>query len=69
MAVGHQRYKGIIVTELSRSALLLAKLWDDAYVEAGRPRLIASKSYRYPLTVEFVAPDYLPAETKTEKRK
>jgi hypothetical protein len=67
-AVGYQRYNGIIVTELSRSALLLAKLWDDAYIEAGRPRLVSSKSYRYPLTVEFIAPDYLPAETRAEEQ-
>jgi hypothetical protein len=67
-AIGYQRYKGIIVAELSRSALLLARLWDDAYVEARRPRLTASKSYRTPLTVEFIAPDYLPAATKAEKK-
>src|ERR1700694_4470804 len=65
-AVGYQRYNGIIVPERSRSALLLAKLWDDAYIDAGRPRLVSSKSYRYPLTVEFIAPDYLPAETKAD---
>jgi hypothetical protein len=67
-AVGYQRYNGIIVTELSRSALLLAKLWDDAYIEAGRPKLVTSKSYQYPLTVEFIAPDYLPTVTKAEEK-
>jgi hypothetical protein len=67
-AVGYKRYNGIIVTELSRSALLLAKLWDDAYIEAGRPKLVTSKSYQYPLTVEFIAPDYLPTVTKAEEK-
>jgi hypothetical protein len=59
-AVGYQRFNRIILTEMSRSALLLARLWDDAYIDAGRPNLAASKIYRYPLTVDFIAPDYLP---------
>jgi hypothetical protein len=65
-AVGHGRFSKIILTELSRSALLLAKLWDDAYVEARRPKLAASRIYKYPLTVDFIAPDYLPAGTKAD---
>jgi hypothetical protein len=59
-AVGFKRMNKIIVKQLARSSLLLAQLWDQAYVEAGRPTLSASKLYRYPLTVEFIAPDYLP---------
>lgn len=50
----------MIVKELASSSLVLAKLWDDAYVEAGRPKLASSKIYRYPLTVDFIPPDYLP---------
>lgn len=73
-AVGYKKFNKIIVTELARSSLLLAHLWDEAYVEAGKPVLTASKIYKYPLTVEFVAPDYLPAptpkeESKTEEKK
>lgn len=72
-AVGYKRFNKIIVTELSRSSLLLAKLWDEAYVEAGRPKLASSKIYKYPLSVEFIAPDYLPtapvADPKAEKKK
>jgi hypothetical protein len=59
-AVGFKRMNKIIVKQLARSSLLLAQLWDQAYVEAGRPTLSASKLYKYPLTVEFIAPDYLP---------
>lgn len=63
-ALGYQRLRSLVVIELSRAALLLARLWDEAYVEAGRPKLASSKTYRYPLTVEFVPPDYLPSSTQ-----
>lgn len=63
--VGYQKFNKIIVTELARSSLLLAHMWDEAYAEAGRPTLAASKIYKYPLTVDFIAPDYFPLnETK-----
>lgn len=71
-SVGYKKFNKIIVTELARSAVLLANLWDSAYVEAGRPAMSSSKIYKYPLTVEFIAPDYLPApkeEPKDEKKK
>ncbi|MBK9323154.1 MAG: hypothetical protein IPM97_09485 [Bdellovibrionaceae bacterium] len=70
-AIGYKKFNKTIVTELSRSALLLAKLWDEAYVEAGRPTLSSSKIYKYPLTVDFVAPDYFvaPKSPETEKKK
>jgi hypothetical protein len=67
-AIGYKKFNKAIVTELSRSAVLLAKLWDDAYIEAGRPKLASSKIYKYPLTVDFIAPDYLPAEPKAEAK-
>lgn len=57
--VGYKRFNKMIVKELARSSLLLANLWDQAYIEAGRPKLSASKLYKYPLTVDFVAPDYI----------
>lgn len=52
------RFESLIVTDMARSAALLAKIWDDAYAEVGRPKLVAHKSYKYPLQPEFVAPDY-----------
>lgn len=52
------KMKNLIVMQMSRSALLLANLWDESYRSAGRPNLGAYKSYKYPFTVDFVAPDY-----------
>jgi len=66
--VGYKKFNKIIVTELARSSLLLAKLWDDAYLEANSPKLASSKIYKYPLTVDFIAPDYIP-EVKAETKK
>jgi hypothetical protein len=47
------------VRELARSAALLAELWDQVYVQSGRPDLSEYRSYRYPLTPKFIRPDYL----------
>lgn len=58
-SVAFKKMKPYIVTEMARGALLLSNLWDEAYVKAGRPKLAAYKSYKYPFTVDFVAPDYL----------
>lgn len=57
--VGFKRFEKFIVTDMARGALLLANLWDESYVKAGRPKLAAYKSYKYPFTVDFVEPDYL----------
>jgi hypothetical protein len=51
-------YAPLILGELARSAALLAQLWDQSYSESGKPNLTAYHSYAYPLTPEFVAPDY-----------
>lgn len=70
--VAYKRMNGLIVTEMARGSLLLADLWDEAYVKAGRPKLAAFKSYKYPFTVDFIAPDYINLkstdETKVEKK-
>lgn len=66
--VGHEKFKKLIVTQMARSALLLANMWDDIYKQAGQPEIKAYKSYRYPLTPDFVYPDYYEIkETKTDK--
>lgn len=57
---GYKVYNKMIVTQLARSSLLLAQLWDEAYRAAGRPGLSSSKLYKYPLTVDFIAPNYIP---------
>lgn len=68
--VGYQRFNKVIVTQLARASVLLAHLWDQAYVETGKPAMASSKIYKYPFTVDFVAPDYLPAaESKKEEKK
>lgn len=64
-AEGLKAFRPLILTQMSRSALLLAHLWDEAFAELNKPKLSAYKSYRYPLSPEFVPPDYLGAvETK-----
>lgn len=66
--VAFKKMKPLIVTEMARASVLLANLWDEAYAKAGRPKIGAYKSYKYPFTVDFVAPDYLPADIKEEKK-
>lgn len=67
--VGYEKFNKIIIEDLARGALLLAKIWDESYEKAGRPKLAAHKSYKFPHTPEFVMPDYFdtsPAPTKTK---
>lgn len=68
-SVAFKKMHNLVVTDLARGAVLLAALWDEAYVNAGRPKIGAYKSYKYPFTVDFVAPDYfeIPAEPKKDK--
>ncbi|MBS1983321.1 MAG: hypothetical protein JST16_04040 [Bdellovibrionales bacterium] len=54
-----KKFEPLIIDENARSAKLLAEFWDEIYVQAGKPDLNRYKSFRYPLDVEFVAPDYL----------
>jgi hypothetical protein len=49
----------LIEEQMARSAALLAQLWDEAYVAIGRPAMTSYKSYRFPHTPDFIAPDYL----------
>jgi hypothetical protein len=56
---GFKVYKDMISTQLARSARLLATLWDEAYVNAGKPKITAFKSYKYPFTPAFVSLDYI----------
>lgn len=52
-------FKPLIVLQMARSAKALAFLWDQIYLQSGKPNLSAYKSYRYPLTPDFVHPKYL----------
>jgi hypothetical protein len=59
----------MIVTEMARSAALLAQLWDEAYVKVGQPKLGAYKSFRFPFTPDFVPPDYFDVKDLDKKDK
>jgi hypothetical protein len=58
------KFEPLLVTHMARAAALLARLWDEAYVQIGKPPLSEYKSFKHPFTPEFVTPDYLPAERK-----
>lgn len=64
-AVGWRKFESMIVGDMARSARLLAALWDQQYVDLGKPDLSAYRSYHYPLEPDYVAPDYT-AEKKPE---
>lgn len=61
----YKSFQPILITEMARSASLLAKIWDQIYIEAGRPQLSVFKSYNFPHKPDFVMPDYL-KETGTK---
>ncbi len=52
-------FRSMIVTQMARSALALARTWDAAFADATQPDLKKYRSYKYPLMPEFVRPDYL----------
>ncbi len=56
------KFRPLITLEMARSAKTLARLWDKIYKDSGKPNLANYKSYRYPLTPDFVHPSYLPTE-------
>ncbi|MBX3040093.1 MAG: hypothetical protein KF789_05215 [Bdellovibrionaceae bacterium] len=57
--VGWKRFEKMTVRHLASSARLLAAIWDETYVAMGKPDLAGYRSYRYPFTPDFVAPDYI----------
>jgi len=67
-SVGFKKFEKFFVQEMARSAALLAQLWDQVYTEAGSPAMKAYKSYRYPLTPDFVMPDYFEIKTDGLKK-
>jgi hypothetical protein len=52
-------FRPLIVKELGRASANLAAFWDEIFVAGNSPNLSGYKSYIYPLTPAFVAPDYL----------
>lgn len=65
--IGCKRFENGFIEQMAWSSSLLANLWDELYKVAGEPPMKAYKSYRYPLTVDFVMPDYF--EIKSEPLK
>lgn len=63
-----KKMEPLITTQMARSAALLANLWDQIYKDAGEPNLSDYRSYRYPLTPDFVAPDYFDTKAVPEKK-
>ena len=52
-------FQGCITERLATGADVLAALWMQAWVAAGKPDMRAYKSYAYPTQPAFVAPSYL----------
>lgn len=52
------KMRPMIVSQMARSAKLLAHLWDEAYADLGKPSLKEYKSFKHPFKVDFLAPDY-----------
>ena len=65
--VGAKRFENLIIEDMARAATLLASFWDEVYVQSGSPDLKAYRSYRYPLTVDFIMPDYYSADGEVKK--
>ncbi len=68
-SVGQKRFEKLIVVQMARASLLLAKLWDEIYEKSGSPELKAYKSYLYPLKPDFVMPDYYDVSVEGTNKK
>jgi len=60
----------LAVKHMARAAVLLSQFWDQAYVDVGAPNFQVYRHYQYPLTPDFVMPDYyeIKAESDTAKK-
>lgn len=67
--VGYEKFNKLILEQMTRAAVLLANLWDETYIQSGRPALTPYKSYRYPFTPDFVYPDYYDLPKNETKKK
>lgn len=66
--IGWKKLETLAIRHMARSARMLASLWDEAYVQAGRPPLSPYKSFRYPFTPDYVPLDYVKAKPAPEKK-
>lgn len=67
--VGFKKFEKMQIEQMARSAILLATFWDEAFEKAGNPEVKGYKSYKYPLTVDFVMPDYYDTKAEDDKKK
>ena len=56
---GAKAFEDLIVTELARSARLLADFWSEIYEKSHSPVLSKYRSYKYPLQPDFIKDDFL----------
>jgi len=59
-----KKFEPLVIRHMTRSAALLAQLWDRAYVEVGTPKLSGYRSFKYPFQPTFVMPDYYEIKNK-----
>lgn len=57
----------MIVADMARGALVLAHLWDEAYVQMGTPAYEKYRSFKYPFTPDYIAPDYFEKKEKSKE--
>lgn len=68
-ASGWKAFKPVITKQMARSAVMLARLWDEMYIEIGKPDLSAYRWYKYPFTPDFIAPNYYEIKKETPTKK
>jgi len=56
---GCAAFRPMIVKQLARSVKALAFFWDQIYAQGSRPKLERYRSFRYPLSPDFVPPSYI----------
>lgn len=52
------KFRQLIITNMARGSSLLAQIWDQLYIDAGKPKLSEYKSYNFPFQPDYIAPDY-----------
>jgi hypothetical protein len=62
-----KKFEPLLIKHLARGASLLASMWDQAYIDAGSPKLSVYKNFHYPFTPDFVMPDYYEVQATNKK--
>jgi hypothetical protein len=67
--VGYKKFEKLQIEQMARSAIMLATFWDEVFEKSGNPEAKAYKSYKYPLTVDFIMPDYYDTKAEDDRKK